>query len=154
MSNPAIDLFRNARSRRDVVRGLRNLGIGTVALSSTVMGANLSFRDPGGAAIDHVDLTAAAACPPPATIAIRNTGNVPVTIGAPTVAAPFAAGPLSSSNLGPGASTTHELRASTSSTCTGTANVQYNVIGTSCTATPLALPASLNITGAPSCDCN
>ena len=33
MSNPAIDLFRRARSRRDIVRGLRNLGIGTVALS-------------------------------------------------------------------------------------------------------------------------
>ncbi|MEX0809889.1 MAG: extracellular solute-binding protein [Dongiaceae bacterium] len=31
MTNPAIDLFRRARSRRDIVRGLRNLGLATVA---------------------------------------------------------------------------------------------------------------------------
>ncbi len=33
MSNPAIELFRRARSRRDLVRDLRDLGIATVALS-------------------------------------------------------------------------------------------------------------------------
>jgi spermidine/putrescine transport system substrate-binding protein len=33
MSNPAIDLFRSARTRRDIVRGMRNLGIATVAAS-------------------------------------------------------------------------------------------------------------------------
>lgn len=129
---------------------------GTVALTSTVQGANLVFEDAAHQPISQLELAdATGACPAPATVFIHNTGNLEATLTNASSSTGFTVGGFTpSSAVAAGATVSHELRALTFGSCTAADGVQYQVTGTVCTTTPLVLQASLNITGASSCFCS
>lgn len=130
---------------------------GTVALTSVVQGANLSFRDGVGQPLATAELTTSdGSCPPPLTVGVRNTGNVAVTIGQALASGGlFSASSFAPSGEAmPGGTVTHTLGVVTFGACTGSDTFQYTVTGTVCTVTPLALQANLNITGTSSCVCS
>lgn len=128
---------------------------GTVTLTSTVEGANLVFENAASQPITQLDLSSASgACPAPAAVFLRNTGNLEATIGAAAASGFTVGGFTPSSAVAPGAVITHDVMPLTFGACTSTETLQYQVTGTVCTTTPLALQATLNITGASACFCS
>jgi len=126
-----------------------------VTLTSVVQGANLSFENSAGEAITGVNLTVASGCPAPQAVFIRNTGNLEAQVTNVSASGTFSVGQLSpSSTVAPGSTINHDVGPFTFSACSGTSMVTYQVTGTVCTATPLTLTTTLNVTGQSSCFCS
>lgn len=131
--------------------------IGTVALTATVRGANLALVDGGGQALASVDLSSSTGtCPVPAAVFVRNTGNAGAMLFASVGSGgPFAVGGFApSASVAGGASISHDVSVSATGACSGTGTVEYTVTGSVCTATPLSLPVTYNISGSSTCFCS
>jgi len=128
----------------------------TVALSATVVGANLAFTDAAGQALPSpIQITSATdACPAPLAVFVRNTGNAPMTVGAGS-ASGFAFDGFSGGTIAGGAAAMQMIRPFTVNTaaCTGTASVVYTISGTTCGASTATLSAAFSINGS-SCFCS
>ena len=128
---------------------------GTTALTSTVHGANLVFQNSGGDPLALVDLAATSgACPSAAAVFIRNTGNLDAVVSSSGASGFNVTGFTPSSTVSAGSAISHDITANVSGQCTAGTTLQYQVTGTVCTTTPLALQASLNITGSSACFCS
>lgn len=126
----------------------------TVALSSTVVGANLTIGDEAGPATTIALQSATSSCPAPRAVFVRNSGNSSATIFS-SGASNFALGSLSpSSDVAAGGSISQSISAFTFSACTGSEQLTYSVSGSVCTTTPLVLSASYTIAGSSSCFCS
>lgn len=124
--------------------------IGTVALTSTVRGANLALTSAGGQPMASVDLSSSTGvCPAPIPVFVRNTGNEQATL----VASSGSGGGFGLSGFSPsnavagGGMISHQVTVSSAGGCSGSNTIVYTVTGTVCTETPLSLPASFNISG-------
>ena len=126
----------------------------TVALTSTVIGANLTIGDEAGPATTIALQSATSSCPAPRAVFVRNSGNSSTTIFS-SGASNFALGSLSpSSDVAAGGSISQSISAFTFSACTGSEQLTYSVSGSVCTTTPLVLSASYTIAGSSSCFCS
>lgn len=126
----------------------------TVALTATVVGANLTIGDETGAATSIALTSATSACPTPRAVFVRNSGNSSATIFS-SGASNFALGSLSpSSDVAAGGAISQSISAFTFSACTGSEQLDYSVSGTVCSVTPLVLSASYTIAGSSSCFCS
>lgn len=129
----------------------------SVALASTVIGANLEFTDTSGNVLTTASFTALQQCPAAQTIYVKNTGNTSadVTITTPNFQLFRYSGFSPSSTVAPAPSigVSHVLSVWTvNSACAGTQAIQYTASGTICKL-PGALAASFNIGGQSSCFC-
>jgi hypothetical protein len=126
-----------------------------VTLTSTIIGANLALVDSGGQALTQVALdSATAACPPPTPVFVRNTGNAAADLFTSGASNFVIGGFTPSSTVPAGGVVSAELSVSTFSECAGSETISYQATGAVCTATPLALAASFNITGTSVCFCS
>jgi hypothetical protein len=127
-----------------------------IPLASTVVGANLSLRNAAGARITSATFTADMACPASQAIFIANTGNADAQVFITTPNFQLFRfddfGP--SPSVPAGTSVSYRMRVWTvQSACAGNQQIEYSATGTLCTALPLTLQASFNITGQTSCFC-
>ncbi|MCE9573700.1 MAG: hypothetical protein K8W52_11135 [Deltaproteobacteria bacterium] len=127
----------------------------TVALTSTIIGANLEFVDAAGQPVSATTLTTTdGSCPAPAAVFIHNSGNAPATLSAGG-ASHFTQSFFSPSSIVAGGETiTHNLGLFTLGPCSGSDTLTYFVQGQVCAPDVLAMPASYNITGTSSCFCS
>ncbi|MGH9886495.1 MAG: choice-of-anchor D domain-containing protein, partial [bacterium] len=127
-----------------------------IPLASTVVGANLSLRNAAGAPITTATFNANMECPASQAIFITNTGNADaqVSITTPNFQLFRFDDFIPSSSVPAGTSVFYMMRVWTVfSACAGNAPIQYSATGTLCTALPLTLQASFNISGQTSCFC-
>lgn len=126
-----------------------------IDLTSTVIGANLALVDAAGQPQAAVALdTADASCPAPRAIFIHNGGNAPASLFASGASNFTVGGFTPSSDVAAGATVSTDLAVLTFGTCTASETVTYQVTGTVCSVTPLALAASFNIAGSSACFCS
>jgi hypothetical protein len=124
-----------------------------VALTATVIGANLEITDAAKMPVALTFSAASGLCPAPQSVFLRNTGNEVAIVDA-GMASSFVMSGFSGGAIDPGGAMTVGVRVLTASACAGADQVTYTVTGTVCTTTPAVLQASYNITGASSCACS
>ncbi len=128
----------------------------TVALASTVMGANLALTDSAGNPVTSASFTATQACPASQRLYVRNTGNLTANVQIATANFQLFqfSGFSPSSTIPPSTGVSHALSVWTvQNACTGTETIQYTATGTICRL-PGSLAASFNISGQSSCFCS
>jgi hypothetical protein len=123
-----------------------------IALTATVVGANIAITDATSAALTLTFSGSSGLCPAPQPAYLANTGNAPVTLDA-GAASGLALSGFSGGTLDPGASAMVLVWVTTGSACVGSGAVTYVVTGSACTTTPTVLQATFNITGSSSCFC-
>lgn len=127
----------------------------TVALVSAIHGANLELVDTLGAPLATLTMGGTSACPSPATVGIRNTGDGPATIGVSVASSsPFTFGSFASDVVGPGQTISHQIGVFVLGGCEGTGTVEYTAGGAVCTTTPAVLNVSYSMVGTSSCFCS
>lgn len=143
------------RSKTDQLMFGANVQIEPVALTTKVMGANIQITNPPPPMA--LAFSSASGCPLPRAVSLRNAGNMAATVNM-TAPAAFAITGTSGASIGMGSSIALTLRPFTSSACSGTGIVQYNVTGApNCGASGIGGPtlnATFNITGTSSCFCS
>lgn len=124
----------------------------SVALSASVVGANIDLETDTG-----VPLTltfSGAGCPAPITARIANTGTLPATVAVGFsqrfILTGFTSGMVT---VQAGGDAPITVRPYTSSVCAASEDLTFTVTGSVCTATPFVLGGSFNITGSSSCSC-
>jgi hypothetical protein len=126
-------------------------GTHEVALTNDVIGATLDLMTSTSQEFPRVAFTGAQ-CPTPITITFHNTGNAPLTFdtGTPTQ---FRFTNPASTTLAAGASAAVMVRPYTTSACTGSENLSITATGKVCSAVPIVVPATFELTGTPTCSC-
>lgn len=129
------------------------VGAHVVALHSSVNGANLAFTDALGTPIVLTFSSTSSTCPLPASVYLRNVGNVALVVDGLPVGTHFAFSPATGV-LNPGEAKSESIRVSTFGDCTASELLTYSVNSTAlCTPSPV-LAATFTITGSASCFCD
>jgi hypothetical protein len=129
----------------------------TVALESTVDGANLELRassNPAGPALTAITMMSSTGCPSPFEVFIHNTGNRPVQLAQPSASGFGFQGFSPSSSLPPGEYVIAPMTASTDGPCEDQGTVFYAATGAVCTEQPIEIAASYEIVGPKECFCS
>ena len=125
-----------------------------VALSSTIVGANLELVDAASQPIAAIALDSLdASCPASQTVFVRNQGNADVDLFV-SGGSSFTLGGFSPSSTVPaGGAVSHDVFVQTFGGCAGSETFTYQATGLVCTDPP-ALQASFNIAGTSVCFCS
>lgn len=150
MPSAVIGTDLGGSTRTGVLTVTTSAGARDVALTSTVVGANLAALDGVGAPIT-LSFTSAG-CPPAQNVYFTNSGNASASLSAsgPT---PFHAFGFSGGAVAAHTSAVAAIQPIISGACSGAFTVQYNVTGKVCTAGSIAVMATYNDTGSP-CSCS
>lgn len=125
-----------------------------VALSSTVVGANLELVDAASQHLAAIALdTSDGSCPPPQTVFIRNLGNADADLFVSGASSFVFGGFAPSSTVPAGGAISHDVFLQTFGGCAGAETVTYQATGLVCTDPPV-LQASFNIAGSSACFCS
>lgn len=124
----------------------------TVALTATVVGANIAITNAAGQPVT-LAFSSASGCPAPQAVFIRNTGNAPAMVGA-AMASGFGFDGFSGGVVAAGAAPTQMVRPVTTADCMRSEAITYQVSGSTCGASTAALQATFNITGSSTCACS
>lgn len=121
-----------------------------VPLTADVIGANVAITDGSG---QPLSLTfASTSCPSAQTVFFHNTGNAPATVS--SGAGPdFQTRGFPGALVGSDAYTSAGVEIYTTSACAASGTLAFTVTGTVCTATPVVLQASFDISGSTVCFC-
>jgi hypothetical protein len=120
-----------------------------VTLASTVHGANVELVGNGS---DTLAFDANGQCPSAQTLVLSNTGDEVIAIAVGTATA-VSYTPLTASELAPAGSASQSLTVVTNNACSGTASITYVLTGSACTASPVVIEATFDITNDASCHC-
>ncbi len=127
----------------------------TIALVSTIHGANISVVDASGSAVTHFSFSSAGGeCPAPQAVFIKNSGDVTVQVGT-SAGSHFAFAGFASGDVSGGALLQQTVRPLEQGFCADTQEINYQVTGAVCSdASGLTLTATYNMNGASSCFCS
>jgi hypothetical protein len=122
-------------------------GNAAIELRAQIRGANLALTDADGAPITRVDMASStAACPAPAAVFVRNTGNVAANIKVGE--SDYAVESSDSSDVAAGMSSAFQIIPDGTSDCATSGQVNFEMITTSvCTVQPLVLQVTQTTNG-------
>jgi hypothetical protein len=129
----------------------------TVALASTVDGANLEFRASSNVAdpvLTAITMISSTGCPSPFEVFIHNTGNRAVQLARPSASGFGFQGFSPSSSLPPGEYVIAPISAETSNQCRDQGEVLFSATGSLCTEQPIQISASYSMPGDSGCFCS
>lgn len=128
-------------------------GASDISLRSSIHGANLVLTNATGAPLPKLDLTSASqsSCPPPASVFLKNTGDVDAVVAVGENDYPIER-ISDSSTIAAGKSAEFEVSPILGSDCQTAGQIIYQVTGEVCSATPI-LQVTQQVGGTSSCFC-
>jgi hypothetical protein len=122
-----------------------------IELTATVIGANIAITGEDEQPV-LAFVSTGNACPVGQRVVLHNTGNATATIDSVSSTSIGVVAPPASAPIEPGGKLIHDIFLRTT-ICSGSDEITYVIGGQVCTAVPIAIDVTFDITGVPSCRC-